>query len=152
MDQLTPDELFAVIDQESNSVAILVRHMHGNMLSRWTDFLATDGEKSTRDRDREFIAPVERTREHLIDLWTEGWACVHAALTTLQSEDVLLSVRIRGESMSVPTAIIRQVDHYAQHVGQIVVLAKHWRGSSWKTLSVPRGKSEEFNREFRAKT
>lgn len=152
MEQLTIDQLFTCIDQESNSVAILVRHVHGNMLSRWTDFLTTDGEKPERHRDQEFVAPDQRTSEHVMGLWASGYACVYSALSALTSEDVLKRVTIRGEQMTVPAAIARQLDHYGQHLGQIILLARHLSGPSWRTLSIPRGKSEEFNRNFRATT
>ncbi|MEO6445517.1 MAG: DUF1572 family protein [Gemmatimonadaceae bacterium] len=145
MSQLEDTQLFDVLDPEMNSVAVIVKHMHGNMLSRWTDFLTTDGEKPDRQRDDEFIAPDDRSREQVMAWWSAGWDCVFAALAALRAEDVGGTVHIRGESLSVTMAVLRQVDHYGHHVGQIVFLAKHLRGGDWTTLSIPRGKSHEFN-------
>jgi hypothetical protein len=148
MRQLNEAQLFAVIDPEANSIAVIVKHMRGNMRSRWTDFLTSDGEKPDRHRDDEFIAPDEQSRALVMTWWEEGWAYVFDALTALRSDDVSARVRIRGEVMSVLTAILRQLDHYGQHVGQIVFLAKHLAGRSWTSLSIPRGKSEEFNQKM----
>jgi hypothetical protein len=146
MAQLSDDQLFAVLDAEANSIAIIVRHLHGNMRSRWTDFLTSDGEKPDRQRDTEFLPPAERTRAQIMTWWEAGWSLVFAALRGLTPADAAATVRIRGESMSVLAAIMRQIDHYGQHVGQIVLLAKHARGADWTSLSIPRGRSEEFNR------
>jgi hypothetical protein len=140
-----PDQaLFATLDPESNSIATIVKHLHGNMRSRWTDFLATDGEKPDRNRDAEFEAPP-KTRAELVALWEAGWKCLFDALTTLQEADLSRTVIIRTEAHSVMQAINRQLGHYAYHTGQIVYLAKHFAGSNWKALTVPRGKSAEFN-------
>jgi len=143
--QLKDEELFLALDSESNSIAILVKHLAGNMRSRFTDFLTTDGEKPGRDRDQEFEMNSATTRADVMRWWEEGWTHVFATVDALTPEDVLRTVTIRGEPHSVLQAINRQVAHYAQHTGQIVFLAKHLRSSDWKTLSVPRGKSKEFN-------
>ena len=142
--QLPDEDLFATLDPESNSVAILVKHLAGNMRSRFTDFLTTDGEKPDRFRDREFELSAASTRADVIKWWEEGWNCVFAALETLKSEDVMRTVTVRGQPHTVLQAINRQIAHYAQHTGQIVFLAKHLRSSEWKTLSIPRGKSEDY--------
>jgi hypothetical protein len=143
--QLKDEQLFVALDSESNSIAILVKHLAGNMRSRFTDFLTTDGEKPNRDRDQEFEMNSATTRADVMQWWEDGWARVVAAIDVLKPEDVMRTVMIRGEPHSVLQAINRQVAHYAQHTGQIVFLAKHLRSSDWKTLSVPRGKSKEFN-------
>jgi Protein of unknown function (DUF1572) len=143
--QLKDEELFIALDSESNSIAVLVKHLAGNMRSRFTDFLTTDGEKPDRDRDREFEMNSATTRSDVMKWWEEGWARVFAAVDALKPEDIMRTVTIRGEPHSVLQAINRQVAHYAQHTGQIVFLAKHLRSSDWKTLSVPRGQSREFN-------
>jgi uncharacterized damage-inducible protein DinB len=145
MAQLTDEQLLAVLDEESNSIAIIVKHMAGNMRSRWTDFLTSDGEKPDRRRDSEFVDPPE-TREALLAAWEEGWDCIFKALEPLGDVDLARIVMIRGEAHSVMQAINRQVAHYSYHCGQIVMLAKHLNHSAWKPLTVPRGKSEEFNR------
>jgi hypothetical protein len=144
MAQLRDDDLFLALDAESNSVATLVKHLAGNMRSRFTDFLTTDGEKPDRFRDREFEVAGATTRSDVMKWWEEGWACVLGALETLTPEDVMRTVTIRSEPHTVLQAINRQIAHYAAHVGQIVFLAKHLRSSEWKTLTIPRGKSEEF--------
>jgi len=143
--QLKDKELFMALDPESNSIAILVKHLAGNMRSRFTDFLTTDGEKPNRDRDREFEMNPATTRADVMGWWEEGWARVFTAIEALKPEDVMRTVTIRGEPHTVLQALNRQVAHYAQHTGQIVFLAKHFRSGEWKTLSVPRGKSKEFN-------
>ena len=127
-----------------NSIAIIVKHLAGNMRSRWTDFLNSDGEKSDRKRDTEFENPPA-TRAALMKLWKEGWNAVFAALDPLSDADLDRTVEIRGEPHSVMQAINRQIAHYAYHCGQIVFLAKHLQATQWKSLTVPRGKSEEFN-------
>jgi hypothetical protein len=145
MAQLKDEELFVALDPESNSIAILVKHLAGNMRSRFTGFLTTDGEKPDRDRDQEFEMTAATTRADVMRWWEEGWARVFATIEALKPEDVMRTVTIRGEPHTVLQAINRQIAHYAQHTGQIVFLAKHLRSSEWKTLSVPRGKSKEFN-------
>jgi hypothetical protein len=144
MAQLRDEGFLVTLDPESNSVAILVKHLAGNMRSRFTDFLTTDGEKPDRFRDREFELTPATTRADVMKWWEEGWACVFAAIEPLRPEDVMRTVTIRGEPHSVLQAINRQIAHYAQHIGQIVFLAKHLRSSGWRTLSIPRGKSEEY--------
>ena len=145
MAQLRDEDFFVTLDPEANSVAILVKHLAGNMRSRFTDFLISDGEKPNRFRDREFEISPATTRGEVMSWWEEGWTCVFAAIDPLNPEDVMRTVTIRGEPHTVLQAINRQIAHYAQHIGQIVFLAKHLRSSNWKTLSIPRGKSEEFN-------
>lgn len=146
MAQLRDEDFFFMLDSESNSVAILVKHLAGNMRSRFTDLLTTDGEKPDRFRDREFEIPSSITRADVMKWWEEGWACAFTAIDALQPEDLMHTVTIRGEPHSVLQAINRQIAHYAAHVGQIVFLAKHLRSSEWKTLTIPRGKSEEFKK------
>jgi hypothetical protein len=144
MAQLKDEELFITLDPESNSIAVLVKHMAGNMRSRFTDFLTSDGEKPDRFRDREFELNPATTRADLMKWWEEGWERVFAAIDSLKPEDVMRTVTIRGEPHTVLQAVNRQIAHYAQHTGQIVFLAKHIRSSGWKTLSIPRGKSEDY--------
>ena len=144
MAQLKDEELFVTLDPESNSVAVIVKHMAGNMRSRFTDFLTTDGEKPDRYRDQEFELSPTTTRADLTKWWEEGWARVFDAIESLKPEDVMRTVTIRGEPHTVLQAVNRQVAHYAYHTGQIVFLAKHLRSSKWRSLSIPRGKSEEF--------
>jgi hypothetical protein len=146
MEQVTEEQLFATLDEEMNSIAIIVKHMTGNMRSRWTDFLTSDGEKPDRNRDSEFVAPPA-TREELLNRWNDGWDTVFHALDPLTDSDLVRKVEIRGEPHSVMQAINRQIAHYAYHCGQIVFLAKHFKASEWKSLSVPRNKSAEFNRK-----
>jgi hypothetical protein len=144
MEQVTDDELFATLDGEMNSIAVIVKHIAGNMRSRWTDFLTSDGEKPDRNRDTEFETPPQ-TREALVKLWNDGWNYLFAALEPLSDADLSRAVTIRGEPHSVVQAINRQLAHYPYHCGQIVFLAKHFRGREWKSLSIPRGKSTSFN-------
>lgn len=146
MAQLRDEDFFVTLDPESNSVAILVKHLAGNMRSRFTDFLTTDGEKPDRFRDREFEVTSATTRAEVMNWWEEGWGRVFTALDSLKPEDVMRNVTIRGEPHTVLQATNRQIAHYAQHIGQIVFLAKHLRSKEWKTLSIPRGKSEEFKK------
>ena len=149
MAQLADEQLCAVVDVESNSIAVIVKHMTGNMRSRFTDFLTSDGEKPDRRRDLEFVEPLQ-TRDSLIASWEAGWDCLFAALEPLGDGDLAKTVTIRGEAHSVMQAINRQLAHYSYHCGQIVFLAKHLKAGEWKSLSVPRGSSEEFNRRVRA--
>jgi hypothetical protein len=144
MAQLRDEDFFVTLDAEANSVAILVKHLAGNMRSRFTDFLTSDGEKPDRFRDREFELSPATTRAEVMNWWEQGWATVFGAIDPLKPEDVMRTVTIRGEPHTVLQAINRQIAHYAQHIGQIVFLAKHLRSNEWKTLSIPRGKSEEF--------
>jgi Protein of unknown function (DUF1572) len=141
----TPDEaLTTVLDPESNSIAIIVKHLAGNMRSRWMDYLTSDGEKPDRNRDSEFEAPAA-SRADLTAQWESGWREVFTALATLTDADLSRTVRIRGEAHSVLQAINRNLTHAAYHVGQIVYLAKHFTGSNWKSLTIPRGQSGTFN-------
>jgi len=149
MAQVTDEQLYAVLDDEANSIAVIVKHMAGNMRSRWTDFLTTDGEKPGRNRDAEFIDPPA-TRPELMAFWSEGWQCVFAALEPLSDHDLNRAVTIRAEAHSVMQAINRQIAHYAYHCGQIVLLARNFQHANWKPLSVPRNRSAEFNRRVRA--
>ena len=150
IEQLADEQLHVQIDPEANSVAVLMRHMAGNMRSRWINFMTSDGEKPDRMRDREFEDPGQ-SRAELVAEWEHGWQCVFDALNPLSDADLQRTVLIRGESMSVYKAISRQVAHYAGHAYQILFLAKHLQGTNWKTLSIPRGQSEEFNRRMLAK-
>ena len=145
MEQVTEEQLFATLDEEANSIAIIVKHMAGNMRSRWTDLLTTDGEKPDRDRDSEFVNPPA-TRKALLDAWEDGWARMFRALESLSDADLTRTVTIRGEAHSVMQAINRQLAHYPHHVGQIVLLAKHFAHDRWQSLSVLRNSSAEFNR------
>jgi hypothetical protein len=146
MRQSSDEHLFTTLDPEMNSIALVVKHMTGNMRSRWTNFLTTDGEKPDRNRDTEFVDPPP-TREEVMALWEQGWNCAFRAIESLTDADLTRSITIRGQEHSVMQAINRQVAHYAQHVGQIVMLAKHLEHSHWQSLSVPRGRSEEFNKQ-----
>jgi hypothetical protein len=150
MAQVSDDQLLYAQDEESNSIAIIVKHLAGNMRSRWTDFLTTDGEKPTRNRDTEFEDPP-RDRQQLMQAWEEGWACLFHALESMDDSQLGQRVLIRGEAHSVLQAVNRQLCHYAYHVGQIVVLAKQGRKGDWISLSVPRGKSADFNRRVQAR-
>jgi hypothetical protein len=147
--QVSDSDLARTLDPEMNSIAIVMKHMAGNMLSRWTDFLTTDGEKPNRNRDTEFQDPPA-TRTELLALWERGWVCLFHALDPLTDTDLTRTITIRGEAHSVMQAINRQVAHLSYHCGQIVVLAKHFRSSNWKTLTVPRNQSEAFNKKVRA--
>jgi hypothetical protein len=144
MAQLKDHELFLTLDPESNSVAVIVKHMAGNMRSRFTDLLTTDGEKPDRHRDQEFELAPSTTRADLTKWWEEGWTQVFATIESLKPDDVMRQVTVRGEPHTVLQAINRQIAHYAYHTGQIVFLAKHIRSGKWKSLSIPRGKSEDF--------
>jgi hypothetical protein len=150
IEQLSDDQLHATIDPEANSVAVIMRHMAGNMRSRWVNFLTSDGEKPDRKRDGEFEDPRQSRAELLAD-WEQGWRCVFDAIAPLSDADLQRTVMIRSEAHSVYKAISRQVAHYAGHAYQILFLAKHLQGANWKTLSIPRGQSEEFNRRMLAK-
>jgi len=150
MEQVTEEQLFAVLDGEMNCIAIIVKHLVGNMRSRWTDFLVSDGEKPDRKRDTEFEDPPP-TRAELMKMWEQGWDYVFNALEPLSDADIERTVPIRGEAHSVMQAINRQIAHYAYHCGQIVFLAKHLQAKQWKALTVPRGKSEDFNQRVATK-
>jgi hypothetical protein len=145
MAQVSDEQLCATLDPEMNSIAVIVKHMAGNMRSRWTDFLTTDGEKPSRNRDREFEEPPA-ARTELMALWDDGWRCLFTALEGLTDADRVRTITIRGEAHSVMQAINRQVAHYPYHCGQIIFLAKHLQSANWKSLSVPRKQSADFNR------
>ena len=145
IEQVSDDEYFRAIDGEANSIAVIVKHIAGNLFSRWSDFLTADGEKPGRDRDAEFEIRSE-TRASLMEFWESGWQTLFNNLGPLTVEDFSRTVSIRGERHTIVGAVNRQLSHYAYHVGQIVLLAKHFRSSEWKSLSVPRHRSAEFNR------
>ncbi len=145
MAQSADEYLFTILDEETNSIALIVKHMSGNMRSRWTDFLTTDGEKPDRNRDGEFM-DQPATRAALMGLWEEGWQCVFGALEPLTDSDLPRTVTIRGEAHSVMQAINRQIAHYAYHCGQIVLLAKHLNHAQWQSLTIPKRRSDDFNR------
>jgi hypothetical protein len=149
MEQVSDDQLFATLDPEMNSIAIVVKHMAGNMRSRWTDFLTSDGEKPDRNRDNEFVSPPD-SRKALMQPWNDGWQRLFQALESLSASDLQRTVTIRGEPHSVMQAMNRQIAHYSYHIGQIVFLAKHFKARDWKSLSVPRNKSTEFNQRVAA--
>jgi uncharacterized damage-inducible protein DinB len=149
MAQVTDEQLTATLDPEMNSIAQIAKHMAGNMRSRWIDFLTSDGEKPTRNRDSEFEEPP-MTRAELMATWNEGWSCLFGALDGLTDADLTRTITIRGEAHSVMQAINRQVAHYSYHCGQIIFLAKHLQSSNWTCLSVPRKRSEDFNRRVLA--
>lgn len=138
-------------DAESNSIALIIQHLSGNMISRWTDFLTTDGEKPTRNRDQEF-EEKDQDKETLLRSWEAGWKVLTDTLASLGADDMLREVTIRGEKHSVIQAINRQLTHYGYHIGQIVYLAKHIKSSDWKTLSIARNRSEEFNQKMKDKS
>jgi hypothetical protein len=149
--QLDDAEFFRAIDDESNTIAVNMKHVAGNMLSRWTDFLTTDGEKANRERDMEFVMLPETTRADMVAYWERGWRCLFAAVEPLTADDLMRIVKIRGQDHTVVQAINRQIAHYAYHVGQIVYLAKHFKSSNWQTLSVPKNRSAEFNKYLEEK-
>jgi hypothetical protein len=149
MDQVADEQLFATLDGEANSIAVIVKHMVGNMRSRWVDFLTSDGEKPNRNRDGEFIDPPQ-TRAALLAEWENGWSCLFEAIEPLTDADLTRRITIRGEAHSVMQAINRQLAHYPHHVGQIVLLAKHFACERWQSLSVPRNRSTDFNQKVAA--
>jgi hypothetical protein len=146
MDQVNEEQLYETLDGEANSIAVIVKHMAGNMRSRWTDFLTSDGEKPDRNRDSEFVEPPA-TRAALLQAWEDGWARVFGALEPLSDADMGRTITIRGEAHSVMQAINRQLGHYANHIGQIVLLAKHFARDGWQSLTIPKNKSTDFNRK-----
>src|SRR5947209_6454249 len=145
MDQVSDEEFFAAIDEEANSIAVIVKHLAGNLVSRWSDFLTTDGEKPTRDRDAEFEIRDD-SREALMEFWEQGWKTLFDNIEPLTVEDFSKTVTIRGQVHTIVEAFNRQLSHYAYHIGQIVLLAKHFKSSEWKTLSIPKNRSAEFNK------
>jgi hypothetical protein len=147
IEQVSDEQFFTAIDSESNSIAVIVKHIAGNLHSRWRDLLTSDGEKPDRNRDSEFEIIVD-TRESLIEFWETGWQTLFDAIEPLTEGDFSKTVRIRGEPHTIVEAINRQLTHYSYHVGQIVFLAKHLRSTDWKTLSVPRNKSSDYNQHL----
>jgi hypothetical protein len=145
VEQVPDDKLHAALDANTNSIAVIMKHVAGNLLSRWTDFLTTDGEKPWRDRDEEFVASF-RSRAELLELWERGWSCLLNCLNSLKPEDLEKSVMIRGEPHSVPLALELSLGHTCYHVGQIVQVARIHAGDKWNTLTIPRGGSEQFNK------
>src|SRR6185503_21219129 len=143
--QTSDEHFFATLDPEANSIALIMKHVAGNMRSRWTDFLTSDGEKPDRERDREFETAASDTRPAITAQWEDGWTRVLNTVTLLAPDDLAKTIYVRGEAHSVLEAINRQTSHYAAHVGQIVLLAKHYAGAQWRTLSIPRGKSKDFD-------
>jgi len=141
LDQLNGAEFFITLDEEANSIAVIMKHMAGNMFSRWTDFLTTDGEKPDRNRDSEFVIEPKTGKEDVLAYWEKGWQRVFDSLEPLRAADLGRKVMIRGEEHTVIQAINRQLMHYANHIGQIIFLAKHFRSAEWKSLSIPRNRS-----------
>lgn len=153
IEQASDEDLVAAIDDESNSIAVIAKHVGGNLRSRWSDFLTTDGEKPDRDRDAEFVVdPGRATRAAVMAWWEEGWRALFGSLEALAPDDLLRTVTIRGEPHSVVRAIERSLAHTAYHVGQIVLLAKHRRGAEWRSLSIPKGQSKTFRPEGAERT
>jgi hypothetical protein len=144
INQLEPDQLFFSANEDTNSISIIVKHLHGNMLSRWTDFLTTDGEKETRNRDSEFEGEL-KDKEELLKKWNEGWDCLFKAIDPLTPEQLSQIVYIRNEGQTVVEAINRQLCHYSYHIGQIVFYAKMLKKSDWESLSIPKNKSKDYN-------
>jgi hypothetical protein len=147
MDQLEEADLYFTPNLHSNSIAIIIQHMSGNMLSRWTNFLSEDGEKDWRSRDKEFNTE-KHDRKELMEIWEKGWACFLDTLHSLTEDDLLKTIHIRREPLLVIDAINRQLAHYPHHAGQIVYIAKMIRGEKWKSLSIEKGKSDEFNEKY----
>ena len=145
IEQLSDDKLRLALDEHTNSIAVIMKHVAGNLISRWTDFLTTDGEKPTRNRDDEFVDTFT-SRDELMAYWERGWRCVDDAISSLTTEDLSKSVTIRGDVHSVPLALQRSLGHTCYHVGQIIQLARHHAGDNWNTLTIPRGESEQFNK------
>jgi hypothetical protein len=143
--QLPDDKLHVALDPNTNSIAVIMKHVAGNLTARWTNFLTTDGEKPDRNRDGEFVDTF-RNRAELMEAWERGWACVLNTLRRLTFEDLEKTVTIRGEPHSVPLAMERSLGHTCYHVGQIILVARVLAGDNWKTLTIPRGESEQFNR------
>ena len=146
IDQLNKEEIHLEPAKDTNSISIIVKHLQGNMLSRWTNFLTEDGEKEWRERDAEFEDTIT-SKEDLMKKWNEGWGCLLGALEQLKQEDLIKTVYIRNEGHQVEDAIYRQLAHYSYHIGQMVYLGKLIKGEDWKSLSIPKGKSKEYNQE-----
>ena len=150
MEQLTDEQFFQTLDNEANSVALVLKHVSGNLRSRWTDFLSSDGEKSDRHRDSEFIIESADSRASLMDRWNRSWKVTLDTLDSLTIDDLGRTIYIRTKPWQVLSAILRNLTHTVHHVGQIVLLSKHLKGADWQTLSIPRGQSETFNREMKS--
>lgn len=144
LQQMSHEDLVWRANEEANSAAVIIQHVHGNMLSRWTDFLTTDGDKPWRNRDGEFTEPDAISREALLAFWEEGWACALSAIDALKEPDLTKEVLIRGEPLGVIDAVLRQLAHYSLHVGQLITLGKERLGPKWKTMSIPRGESKAY--------
>ncbi|KAB1229866.1 DUF1572 family protein [Chryseobacterium viscerum] len=149
-DQLTNEQMFWQYNEESNSIAIIVKHLAGNMLSRWTNFLTEDGEKSWRNRDEEFVNTF-KTKDEVLDYWERGWKCLFEALNQINDENIYSTIYIRGEAHSVIDAVFRQLAHYPYHIGQVVYIAKMMKNEDWSTLSIAKNRSQEFNTEMKSK-
>ncbi len=149
LDQVSEDELHWMPSSESNSIALIIQHLHGNMKSRWTNFLTEDGEKPWRNRDQEF-EPQTWTKTQAMDFWNQGWACLLDTLIDLKKEDLQKTIYIRTEPLLVYDAILRQLAHYPYHVGQIVYLGRMIRNDQWKSLSIPKGHSQAFNDQMKS--
>ena len=149
-DQLSNEQIFWQYNEESNSIAMIVKHIAGNMLSRWTNFLMEDGEKPWRNRDEEFMNTFT-TKQEVLDYWEKGWKCLFDALAQITDENLYATIYIRGEAHSVMDAVFRQLAHYPYHIGQIIYIAKMMKNDDWKTLSIARNKSREFNSEMKDK-
>lgn len=149
--QIRDEEYFVILDEESNSIAVIMKHLAGNMISRWTDFLTSDGEKPDRNRDQEFVIKAGTTKDEMFAYWEQGWSCLLNTVESLQPVDLEKRIFIRGKAHTVVQAINRQMTHYAYHIGQIVFLAKHMRSNEWKSLSVPRNRSAGFNEYLKNK-
>lgn len=147
--QTRDDELFVRLDEEANSIALIMKHVGGNLRSRWTDFLTSDGEKPDRHRDREFEIEPGEDKAAIVQRWEQGWRCVFDTLDSLSAEDLERTVTIRSEPHTVPQALVRSLTHTATHVGQITLLVKHLRSGDWNTLTIPRGKSDEYLTKMR---
>ncbi len=148
LEQIREEELHWMPSSESNSIALIIQHMHGNMKSRWTNFLTEDGEKPWRNRDQEFEQPIW-TKEAALDIWNQGWTCLLDTLASLQTEDLQKTIYIRTEPLLVYDAILRQLAHYPYHVGQIVYIGRMIRNEQWKNLSIPKGNSQAFNEQMK---
>ncbi|MBB6332893.1 hypothetical protein HNP24_003896 [Chryseobacterium sediminis] len=148
--QLTDEQMFWQYNDESNSIAVIVKHIAGNMLSRWTNFLTEDGEKSWRNRDGEFVNTFT-TKEQVLDFWEKGWECFFEALEKINDDNLYSTTYIRGEAHPVIDAVLRQLAHYPYHIGQIVYIAKMIKNEDWNTLSIARNRSQEFNTEMKNK-
>lgn len=144
IEQLSDEKLKRPLDDQSNSVAVIMKHIAGNLLSRWMYFLTTDGEKPWRNRDQEFVDTFQ-SRDEILEYWERGWLCLFETLQSLSPDDLRKTITIRGEPHSVPLALQRSMAHCAYHVGQILMLARHWSGENWQTITIPRGESSSYN-------